>query len=549
MGFRFTAVIGAFVIGYSSLIFQLYRLQIGYGEYYQAKAASQYEATAFLEAKRGTIYFTEKNGNKLATGINKDFPVVFAVPKDIADAREAANTVAQILGEPVPELLEKLSKEDGEYKLLKRKVDPDVARKIDALKMKGIYTSTESLRFYPLGGAAAHLLGFVGPDEEGNGKSGHYGIEKFYEERLAGTAGELKSTKLVPPEAGEDLALTIDPTIQIETERILDDLIGKYNAKGGGAIVMDPKTGAILAITGKPDFDPNDYGKYPLKNFLNPMVQEIYEPGSVFKVLTMAAGIDSGKITPETTYVDTGSLVINGRRIQNYDLKEKGPYGRISMTKVIERSVNTGAVFAEREMGRTIFTKYMEKFGLGEKTKIDLPGELPGDIRNLNSKARDIAFATASYGQGVAVTPVGMISAIAAIANDGELVRPYVNAELTPQTVRRVLRKATADKVTGMMISAVDKAEVAKINGYSIAGKTGTAFIPDFEKGGYTERVINTYVGFGPASNPRFIVLVKLNEPEGNPVAGLTVVPAFRDLAQFILNYYNVPPDRIGDGT
>ncbi len=549
MGFRFTAVIGAFFIGYSSLIFQLYRLQIAHGEYYQAKAASQYEATAFLEAKRGTIYFMEKNGNKFAAGINKDFPMVFAVPKDIADAREAANTVAPILGKPIPELLEKFSKEDGEYKLLESKVDQGVARKIDALKMKGIYTSTESLRSYPLGEAAAHLLGFVGPNEEGNKKSGHYGIEKFYEERLAGTSGELKDGKLILPEHGEDLALTIDPTIQIEAERILDNLIEKHNAKGGGAIVMDPKTGAILAITGKPDFDPNDYGKYPLKNFLNPMVQEIYEPGSVFKVLTMSAGIDSGKITPETTYVDTGSLVINGRRIQNYDLKEKGPYGRISMTKVIERSVNTGAVFAEREMGRTIFTKYMEKFGLGEKTKIDLPGELTGDIRNLNPKARDIAFATASYGQGVAATPIGVISAIGAIANDGELIRPHVNAELAPQTVRRVISKATADKVTGMMVSAVDKAEVAKINGYSIAGKTGTAFIPDFEKGGYTERVINTYVGFAPASNPRFIILVKLNEPEGNPVAGLTVVPAFRDLAQFILNYLNIPPDRIGDGT
>jgi len=339
--------------------------------------------------------------------------------------------------------------------------------------------------------------------------------------------------------------LTIDPNIQIEAERILDKLVSECKAKGGSVIVEDPKTGKILAMGGYPNFDPNDYGKFPIANFLNPTTQQIYEPGSVFKIITMATGIDSGKITPETKYYDTGSVTLNGRTIQNYDIKTHGPYGWETMTNVIEHSINTGAVFAQRQIGRDIFTKYLTSFGFGEKTGIDLPGELNGDLRRLSPKEKDIAFATASYGQGVAVTPTELITAVAAIANGGNLTRPYLNSALEPKVIRRVIRESTAQQVTAMMVSAVDKAGVAKITGFTIAGKTGTAFVPDFKNGGYTDNVINTYVGFGPTSDPKFVALIKLNEPQGAPLAGLSVVPAFRELAQFILNYYGVAPDRI----
>jgi len=292
-----------------------------------------------------------------------------------------------------------------------------------------------------------------------------------------------------------------------------------------------------------PTFDPNRYSEAELGDFLNPVTQQIYEPGSVFKIITMAAGIDAGKIATSTTFNDTGVLILNGKKIQNWDHKA---YGRVTMTNVIEKSLNTGAAFAERTTGDKIFTDYVTKFGFGEPTGVDLPYELKGDLRRLNPSSPAIAFATASFGQGVAVTQMGLINAVAAIANDGELMRPYVNADLAPHSVRTVITKKTADAVTEMMVSAVDKADVASISGYSIAGKTGTAQVPDFVHGGYTDKVINTYVGFGPTSNPRFAILIKLNEPEGAPVAGLTVVPAFRDLAQFILNYFNIPPDRLG---
>jgi cell division protein FtsI/penicillin-binding protein 2 len=389
---------------------------------------------------------------------------------------------------------------------------------------------------------AAHALGFVSQSDADSGESGRYGAEKFYDDLLTGKTGEAKEDKILSPETGADLALTIDPSIEREAERSLENLIKNYSASGGSVVVMEPQTGKILAMGSFPSFNPNAYADSDLSAFINPVTQKIYEPGSVFKVITMAAGIDAGKITPETIFEDTGKLIVSGRTIQNWDLKA---HGKVTMTQVIEQSINTGAAFAQKKVGDAVFREYLDRFGFGEKTGIDLPGEVKGDLRRLVPGAPAVAFATASFGQGVAVTPIEMINAIAAIANGGKLMRPYVNAAEAPRVLRQVISPETARQVTQMMVSAVDKAEVAKIKGYSIAGKTGTAQVPDFARGGYTDKVINTYIGFGPASNPKFIILIKLNEPAGAPLAGLTVVPAFRDLAQFLLNYYNIPPDRI----
>lgn len=540
MAFRFSILIIIPILGYSFLIFRLYDLQITKGDYYFAKAESRY----FLETKRGNIYFIDKNNNRLAVALNKDFPVLYAVPKEIDDPPEVSRKLALILNESAERIEEKISNKNQLYKLLLKKVNPEIENKIKEFNLKGIYIGKALGRFYPQDSVASHLLGFVGPSDTDLKESGHYGIEKFYDKVLT-RSEEQKEEKLGEPGIGEDVILTIDANIQVEAERILNKLVANYQAKGGSVIVQDPKTGKILAMASLPNFNPNSYGSFPVANFLNPVVEQIYEPGSIFKVITMAAGIDSQKITPETTYIDKGMVRINGRVIKNWDYNEKGPYGLISMKKVIERSINTGAIFVQQQMGKEIFRKYIEKFGFGEKTGIDLPGEVRGDIKALNLKSPDVVFATASFGQGVAVTPISLINAISAIANGGNLMRPYLNSSLEPKIVRRVISKETAEKVTKMMVSAVDEAEVAKINGYTIAGKTGTAFIPDFKNGGYTDKVINTYVGFGPASDPKFVILIKLNEAKGSPLAAQTVVPAFRELAQFILNYYNIPPDRI----
>ncbi|OGY64669.1 MAG: hypothetical protein A3I24_00265 [Candidatus Harrisonbacteria bacterium RIFCSPLOWO2_02_FULL_41_13b] len=540
MTFRLATIVSGVIFIYSALIFKIYYLQIERGQDYIAKAESQVGSAGLLRARRGNIYFTDKNHNLIPAAINKDYPVVYAVPKEIEDREGAAGVLSQILGLEKDKLILKLSKLNDLYELLLAKASPEQVWAIQEAKIAGVYINDKNFRFYPFESLAAHILGFLSPSDEDDQIIGRYGLEAYYEDSLSGRAGHLDGAKVIEPQHGKDLILTIDRNIQARGEEILGDLIDQYNAVGGALIVADPKTGKILAMASAPNFDPNNYSEYSVENFLNPTVESVYEPGSIFKVITMSAGIDAGKITPETTYYDSGSVTLNGRTIKNWDNKA---HGTQTMTQVIEQSLNTGAVFAQRQTGRGDFYKYVEQFGFKDLTLVGLPDEVSGNLINLEKNIRDINFATASFGQGISVTPIELISAIGAIANDGVLMRPFLIEGTAPQVLRRVISQETADQVTAMMVSAVKNAQIAQIPNYKIAGKTGTAQVPDFVRGGYTHQVINTYVGFAPATDPKFIILVRLDKPEGAPLAGLTVVPAFRDLAHFILNYYNIPPD------
>jgi len=343
------------------------------------------------------------------------------------------------------------------------------------------------------------------------------------------------------PKSGQDVHLTIDYYVQAASEEILEKLVADYQAEGGMVIVMQPQKGDILAMSSLPNFDPNNYSEFKIKTFLNPAIQTIYEPGSIFKVITMAAGIDSGKIKPDTKFIDKGNVTINNRVIRNWDLKA---HGLVTMTNVMEESINTGMVFAVQKMGRDIFSNYLKRFRINQRTGIDFVGELIGNINNL-TRNREIYFATASFGQGVAVTPIGLLSSINTIANRGIMVMPRLSISQPIKEIGRVISESASRQVVEMMVSAVDKAGVSKISGYTVAGKTGTAQVPDLRVGGYTDDVINTFIGFAPAYNPQFIILMRLDKPAGAPLAGQTIVPAFRELTQFLLNYYNVAPDRI----
>ena len=538
MGVRITIVIAAFVIAFGFLAFHLSDLQLVKGGYYDARAASEMTAMQDTTATRGAIYFTDSNGNTLPAAVNQQFPFIYAVPSAVADADEAANTVAPLLDLSVSSLETIFSRPNDSYEMLKRKANSATAQAITDLDMKGIYADTEAERFYPLGTVASQLLGFVGPNASNTGSSGHYGIEQFYNATLSGAGTSSAGV-------GSDVTLTIDPNIQIEAEKILDSLVASNGATGGSVIVEDPTTGKILAMAGTPSFDPNNYSSSSYASFLNPTVQSVYEPGSIMKVITMAAGIDAGKITPNTTYDDKGFLKIGPAKITNYDYTTHGPYGPgTTMTNVIEHSINTGAIFAENQTGNAIYESYLKKFGLDQKTGIDLPGEVAGSMRQLTPKAPQVQFDTAAYGQGVSVTPIALITAMASIANGGTLMRPYLNAALPPQSLGRVITAHTAQEVTAMMVSAVDKAHVANIDGYSLAGKTGSAFIPDLVHGGYLNMLDDSYIGFGPTSNPKFIAFIRLNTLPVTALAAESVVPAFKQLSQYIINYYNIPPDR-----
>ncbi len=398
-------------------------------------------------------------------------------------------------------------------------------------------------RIYPMGLLASHILGFVGYD--GYDRIGQYGIEGSYDSLLAGLEPTQRGT-------GDDVVLTIDPVVQGYMETKLNAVLKRWSSPHGTIIVEDPTTGAILAMASSPSFDPNRYRDFQFSDFLNPATQESFEPGSSFKPITMAAAINSGAVTPETTYEDTGAVTIGEYTIKNFNEKANGLQ---TMRQVLEHSLNTGTIFAERKTGNDQFLNYVVAFGFGQKTGVDLGGELPGTIANLY-QGRAINFATASFGQGVAVTPLQLVNAYAAVANGGKLMQPYLVKEILhsdgtqtitkPKILGSPITDHTATQMKSILTDVVDKGfDKARVKGYDVAGKTGTAQIAD-GNGGYLEnkQFIHDFVGFAPSYNPRFVILIKMDKPEGITFAADSLSPVFGDLAQFLLRYYKVPPTR-----
>ncbi len=522
----------------------LYTVQIDNKANYVAKAQAQGEAMGYFIPSRGIIYASDKNGVFTPIVLNKEFETAYAVPIEISDPQEAATELAPITGKDVKSLVASLSRPKSQYTLLIEKATDEQVQQIKDLNLKGVYLRPKIYRSYPFGTMASQVLGFISPGNDGE-LAGRYGLELEYNSELRGSGGGVEGGTIQDVQNGQDIYLTIDRNIQNEAELLIDALNKQWHAAGATMIVQEPSTGKILAMASVPTFDPNNYQDYPLNNFINNAVQLPYEPGSVFKVITMSTGIDSGKITPDTTYVDTACVKLDSKwTICNWDYKTHGPYGKITMTNVIEHSLNVGAVFAQKQIGNSIFTDYIKKFGFGAKSGIELPGELAGNLSNLNSGIGS-NYSTASYGQGITATPIQLVTAFSAVANGGLLMKPLILANEQPQVVRRVISQDTAQKVTKMMVSAVDVNKVAAISQYEVAGKTGTAYTTDYDVKGYNhEKLINTFIGYAPASNPKFTVFIKLDRPQNAPLAGETVVPQFRTMVEFLLNYYNIAPDR-----
>ncbi|MEK7203782.1 MAG: penicillin-binding protein 2 [Patescibacteria group bacterium] len=406
-------------------------------------------------------------------------------------------------------------------------------------------------RFYPEGSLASSVVGFLGFQEKA--RIGQYGLEEHYEPWLSGQVGFKNFLDKVGfgsnSKHGSSLISTIDKNIQFFVETKIKDLVERWQASGGSVIIQNPKTGAILAMANYPNFNPNKYFEYSFEKFINSNIQSSFEPGSSFKTITMAAALDTNVITPETRYLDSGEVKIQSATIRNYDLKN---HGYQTMTNVLEKSINTGAIFAMRQVGKEKFLEYIERFKFGKKTDIDLAGEVSGDIKNLYTK-REINFATASFGQGVAVTPLQLIDAYSAIANGGKLMRPYVVEKIIkpdgrsilirPEVMGEPISTDTAKALTSMLISAIENGSIKKaiVPGYKIAAKTGTAQEAKSE-GGYSDFFIHNLVGFGPASDPRFTILVKLDRPRGVETAAVSLADTFGDIARFLINYYGIPP-------
>lgn len=548
------------------IVIKLFYLQILNYEKYADLAASQHLVQKELTPERGEIFIHDYQLGEdelYPVAANKKFYLAYAVPSQVKSPRAVSKVLGPILEMDEEILYQRLAKEDDIYEPLKHKLEETKMKEIEALQLSGIKFEEEIFRSYPEGEILAPVTGFVG--YQGDLLAGKYGVEGYFEEALAGKKGSFSferdaAGRLIPlakrekdeQENGADIILTLDRSIQFTACNALKKTALKYGADDGAVVIMDPATGAILAMCSYPSFDPNNYQEVDdYKVYNNLAIFDPYEPGSMIKAITMAAALDVGAVTPQTTYEDTGSAEIAGYTIKNSDGLA---HGIKSMTEVLEESLNTGAIFAAQSVGVKLFRNYFERFGFGKKTEIQLNTEKAGDITNLKYE-KEIFMATASFGQGFTATPLQIISAFSAIANGGKLMKPYIVDEIkypdgkaekqAPQFLRQIILEKTANTLSAMLASVVKygHAKRAQIPGYFIAGKTGTAQVANPETGKYYEdKAIHSFVGFAPIDKPRFVMLTKLTNPKGINFAESSAVPLFGEIAQFLLNYLRIPP-------
>ncbi|MFA6526609.1 MAG: penicillin-binding protein 2 [Candidatus Buchananbacteria bacterium] len=598
---RITFLSVVFLLFAALMIGRLFQLQVIKGGVYAAMASDQHNLYKKLIPERGTIYAVEGDGEKrvlfpLVT--NQMLYLVFASPKEIEDSTSTAEKLFNIIGLPEenderiyaervissstiqlasssPQMIKRqelisnwisiFNQKEKQYFPIRERLTAEKIKELDGLDIKGINWSEKSYRYYTEQGIGGQLFGFWG--FEGNERKGKYGLEGYYDDLLSGQMGELKIEKDVKGNMialgenektdkvdGADLILTINRAIQYKACESLKKSIADHKAKSGSVIVMDPSTGAILAMCSFPDFDPDKYFEVDdPSSFNNKAIFDAYEPGSIFKPFTMAAAIDAGAVTPDTTYIDTGVVDYKDYKIRNFEDKS---YGLSSMTKVLEYSINTGVIYAMRQMTTKVFTQYVKKFGFGETTGIELNKEMPGNIANLNKKG-EINTATATFGQGITATPLQLITAFASLVNGGKLMKPYVVSQVirnneviesnSPEVVRQVISPKTSLLIKSMLVSVVENghAKKAQIIGYRVGGKTGTAQVPA-KGGGYKsdDSIIGSFIGFAPFNNPRIVIMVRVDEPMEGRLGETVAAPVFTEVAKFALQYYNVPRDK-----
>lgn len=545
---RLTIVVACLGLATLIIVGRLVLFQVVEAATWADRASDEVRVTD--QPDRGIIY--DRNETVLAAN-TADYQVGVS-PRLVLDPEQMATDLASILQKPRYEILGAIES-DEPYVLLEGRVSEETADLIRTLDYADeIQLDPLPRRFYPQGKLLCHVLGYV--DFEGSGGAG---IEGYYQRELAGEAATavvnispLTAQTNVIAHEGVDLVLTIDRSMQYLVEQHLAAALQEYRAASGSIIVMDPRTGAILAMASWPCYDPSQFYNEEESVFPNPAVQQQHEPGSVMKLVTMAAALDSGLFTPQSTYYDAGVLEIGGHRTYNWD---RSAPGTTDMTTLLARSLNVGAATLSTTMGPDLYYAYMQKFGFGRPTGIDLLSEaggtmwLPGD-----EFWTEAAMATNAYGQGIAVTPLQMISAISAIPNDGVIMQPYLVQEIRgengifvhePTILSRPISPEVAEQVNAMAITAVAREVTeAKIDGYTIAGKTGTAQIA--ENGIYLpDDTIGSFIGWLPADDPEIIVYVKLDRPKTQPWGSMTAAPAFADLADELVVLLDIPPDAV----
>jgi cell division protein FtsI (penicillin-binding protein 3) len=534
------------------LIGQLIRWQVVEHHRFAALAEAEHQDELVIPPHRGEIRARE--GHLLAADVIQYD--ISASPKIISDPYATADRLYRLLGVPREELLKNLTS-DSTWVPLAKGASQAVGETIIEWDIVGLQAEPRAKRVYPEGDMGAHLLGFV--NTNGNG---FYGVEGFYDDMLRGKAGlqtgerspfgeiiPLSPSHYVPPIGGATLYLTVDRSVQHMIEGELQRAVKAHGAQGGSVVVLEPETGAILGMASYPAYDPNNYNASDEDLFFDPVVSQQYEPGSVFKVVTMAAGLDAGVIGPEGTVYDGGSIEVGGRVIFNWD---RQAHEMVDMTDVLAKSLNVGIAQVAVALGKDRFYTYLKRFGFGRLTEADLSSEGPGTMKTpKDADWHESDLGTNSFGQGVAVTPIQIAVAVGAIANEGLLMKPHIvnrvvdserEVEVKPVVVRRVVSQETATTLTKMLVEALKRANSeALVPGYEVAGKTGTAEIP--VPGGYHPTLtLASFAGYLPADDPQVLILVIIDRPTTSRWGNTTAAPTFKRIAEQLVVILNIPP-------
>ncbi len=542
---------------------RLFSLQIINNNFYAEKADRQYISPSGNVFNRGDIYFSKKDGSLVsAASVTTGFKIAIN-PKEIKDEKEIFEKLSPYLKMDEETFLAKASRKDDPYEEIATGLTKEQITEIESLKIKGLSTFKQNWRNYPSGNLASHSIGFLA--YKGDDLVGQYGLERFYNDILSKPKNEAyvnffaevfsNIKKTLSDTAKGDIVTTIEPVVEHELQKELGSIMEKWTADQAGGIIINPINGEIYAMSGLPDFDLNNFKE--VKNigvYRNPLVENVFEFGSVIKPLVIAAGLDAGVITPKTQYYDSGSVVVDKKVINNFDKKGRGT---VTIQDVLNQSLNTGMVFTEQKLGHERFRNYMKSYGIGEKTGIDLPNETSGLIRNLESP-RNIEYANASFGQGIALTPIEAVRAFSILANGGNMITPHLVKEIKyenglskkkeyPYTKTNILGKEATDTITEMLIKVYETYDSGrhKMPNYTVATKTGTAQIAKETGGGYyDDRNMHSFFGYFPARDPKFLIFLYVKNPRGVKYASQTLIPPFNNLTKFLINYYNLPPDR-----
>lgn len=548
------------------VIVRLYFVQIVDGQDYALSAERQYERGGEVLYDRGSIYFTRKDGTHLsAAGLSTGFRLAIN-PRTLEDASSAYELLSPLAEFDKEVFMEASEKKDDPYEVIVSRLKESAGEAIVALELPGVLVERERWRIYPARQDAAQTVGFVAYDND-NLLAGRFGLERYYEYALnranKGLFGNFFTELFsdVDDAVGDarnaregNIITTIEPVVEEKLVQVLVDVQARYGSRETGGIIMVPSTGEIIALHTTPSFDPNDFNEAKADTFGNPLVENQYEFGSIMKPLTLAAGLDAGVVTSASTYNDTGCITLDTKKICNYDLKSRGV---VLMQEVLAQSLNVGAAHVATKLGHERLRSYFTALGFGEETGIDLPSEAGGNIDNILSSPRDIEYATASYGQGIAETPVQMMRALGTLANQGMVVTPHlahsielesgVSKSLAWSAPKRVFSPEAVEEVTRMLVRVVDtKLQDGELSipSMSVAAKTGTAQIPGAD-GGYAEnKYFHSFFGYVPAYDPEFIILLYTREPGGVQYASETLTAPFMELTHFLINYYGIAPDR-----